>query len=74
MTDYVKSENDKTVVDDKHIIQKYDKEREVLINYLKTDFAEKNKPVDVETGRITFEKSNKPESIDFLSLITKFMQ
>ncbi|MEI8389438.1 MAG: 5'-nucleotidase C-terminal domain-containing protein [bacterium] len=74
MTDYVKTENDKTVVDDKHIIQKYDTEREVLINYLKTDFAEKNKPVDIETGRITFEKSNKPESTDFLSLITKFMQ
>ena len=74
MTDYVKTENDKTVVDDKHIIQKYDTEREVLINYLKTDFAEKNKPVDIETGRIIFEKSNKPESTDFLSLITKFMQ
>ena len=74
LKDFVVTENNKLKVDEKLVIKRYVKQREMLINYVKTDYADKNRPIDIESGRITFEKSDKPADNSFLSLINRFTQ
>ena len=72
LKDFVKTEDNKLKVDKKKIIKKHDQQTKILIDYLKDEFVDKNRPIDFETGRITFEKSEKPEGVSFLSLLNKY--
>ena len=75
LTNFVKPDKNKNIVDESKVIKTKDiRQREVLIDYLKNDFAAKNRPIDIETGRITFEKSEKPADNSFLSLVNRFTQ
>jgi len=74
LTDFTKTENDIIKVDDTKILNKFGKQRDILINYLKSEFGNKNKPIDVDSGRIIFEKDNKPADISFHSLIKGYTQ
>lgn len=72
MANYAVTENGKTKIDVKLVLNKYDDQRKVLIDYLRSEFTNKNKPIDVDIGRIAFENANKPNNIAFLSLINTY--
>jgi len=72
LKDFVKTEDNKIKVDKKKITKEYDLQTKILIDYLKDEFADKNRPIDFDTGRITFEKAAKQENASFLSLINRY--
>ena len=49
-------ENGKTVLDNTKILNKFNKDSEILTEYLQTEFTAKNKPIIATTGLITVEK------------------
>ncbi len=72
LTNFAVADNGRTNIDEKLVLNKYDDQRKVLIDYLRSEYTNKNKPIDVDTGRISFENGNKPNNIAFLSLINTY--
>ncbi len=68
LTDFVEIDDDEIEVNEKRVKDDYGIQREVLKDYLKSDFADKNKPINIDTGRITFENRKKIGDLGFLAL------
>lgn len=51
---------------------KYGNQSDILINYIKTEFTDNGKPVEVDKGRITFEESGSKRKNGFAILKNRF--
>jgi len=74
--DYVKKEGCEVKINKQHIIKEYEPDRDILTDYLKHNFTDKNKPVDFKNGRITIENQQQEKTgiqtnYSFLSLINR---
>lgn len=70
--DYYKKDDDKIKVNKKYIINKYDQQRNILTDYIKSEFTDKNKPIEIAPGRIKIENPLQQSSFGFTFLNIKF--
>jgi 5'-nucleotidase len=73
--DYTYKDDDKIKVDKKQIVNKYSKDRDILTEYLQTEFTSKNKPIEPESGRITVQNNPSFKNVSgfgFASLIKQY--
>ncbi len=72
--DYIKKDGYKIVINKEHIIKEYGADRDILEDYMKHNFTDKNRPIEINKGRITIENSDKAASYSFVSLIHKHVK
>jgi len=68
LLDMGKMNNGKSELNDSKILAKFGKQRDILVDYLKTEFYEKNQPITPPEGRIIVERPDKPVDITKIAI------